>query len=122
MNALASTSIPVSSWVAVAACRLSLLLLLAAVRNLWILTLVAHGVSRFLDLAQPTRVAVPLPRKDKLSISVRDDGTGMPEGFDLAQAKGLGMRIVTSFVTQLKGTIKIRCHNPGTEFVVILPR
>jgi two-component sensor histidine kinase len=32
------------------------------------------------------------------------------------------MRIVTSFVTQLNGTIEIRHHNPGTEFVVILPR
>jgi two-component sensor histidine kinase len=60
--------------------------------------------------------------EDKLSISVRDEGTGVPQGFDLAQPKGLGMRIVTSFVTQLNGTIEIRHHNPGTEFVVILPR
>ena len=60
--------------------------------------------------------------EDKLSISVRDEGAGVPRDFDFAQAKGLGMRIVTSFVTQLKGTIEIRHHNPGTEFVVILPR
>ena len=32
------------------------------------------------------------------------------------------MRIVTSFVKQLNGTIEIRPHKPGTEFVVILPR
>jgi two-component sensor histidine kinase len=60
--------------------------------------------------------------EDKLSISVRDEGPGVPKGFDLAQPKGLGMQIVTSFVTQLNGTIEIRHHNPGTEFVVILPR
>jgi two-component sensor histidine kinase len=60
--------------------------------------------------------------EDKLSISVRDEGTGLPQGFDLGRPKGLGMQIVTSFVTQLNGTIEIRHHNPGTEFVVILPR
>ena len=60
--------------------------------------------------------------EDKLSISVRDEGTGLPQGFDLGRPKGLGMRIVTSFVTQLNGTIEIRHHNPVTEFVVILPR
>jgi two-component sensor histidine kinase len=60
--------------------------------------------------------------KDNVSISVRDEGTGMPQDFDLARPTGLGMRIVTSFVTQLGGTIEIRHHYPGTEFVVILPR
>lgn len=60
--------------------------------------------------------------EDKISISVRDEGTGLPEGFDLARPKGLGMRIVTAFVAQLNGTIEIRHHKPGTEFVVILPR
>ena len=59
---------------------------------------------------------------DNLSISVSDEGTGIPEDFDLARPKGLGMRIVTSFVTQLGGTINVRHHNPGTEFVLILPR
>ena len=60
--------------------------------------------------------------EDKLSISVRDEGTGLPEGFDLARPKGLGMQIVTSFVKQLSGTIEIRHHKPGTEFVVTIPR
>ena len=59
---------------------------------------------------------------NKVSISVRDEGRGLPQGFDLARPKGLGMRIVTSFVEQLGGTIEVRPHKPGTEFVVILPR
>jgi two-component sensor histidine kinase len=57
-----------------------------------------------------------------LTISVRDQGDGLPPGFDLARPKGLGMRIVTSFVQQLKGTLQIRDRNPGVEFVVSLPR
>ncbi len=60
--------------------------------------------------------------EDKLSISVRDEGTGLPQAFDLAKTKGLGMLIITSFVKQLNGTIEFRRHTPGTEFILILPR
>ena len=60
--------------------------------------------------------------KDVLAISVRDGGDGLPEGFDLAKPKGLGMRIITSFVQQLKGTLQVRDANPGTEFIITLPR
>ena len=46
--------------------------------------------------------------KDKLSISVRDEGAGLPPDFDLKKPKGLGMRIITAFVKQLNGTLEIR--------------
>jgi len=58
----------------------------------------------------------------ELAISVRDEGDGLPADFDLARPKGLGMRIVTAFVGQLGGTLAIRRHNPGTEFVLTIPR
>jgi two-component sensor histidine kinase len=60
--------------------------------------------------------------KDKLSISVRDEGAGLPPDFDLKKPKGLGMRIITAFVKQLNGTLEIRARHPGTEFVVTIPR
>ena len=59
---------------------------------------------------------------DKLSISVRDEGAGLPAGFDLNRPKGLGMRIIAAFVKQLGGTLAIHARNPGTEFVVTIPR
>lgn len=68
------------------------------------------------------RVSIADVGEEKVSISVRDEGAGLPQNFDLAKPKRLGMRIVTSFVEQLDGTIEIRHHNPGTEFVVILSR
>ncbi len=68
------------------------------------------------------RVGIASMAEDRISISVRDEGTGLPRDFDLTRPKGLGMRIVTSFVKQLNGTIEIRHHEPGTEFIVILPR
>ena len=59
---------------------------------------------------------------DRLSISVRDEGAGLPSGFDRTKPKGLGMRIITAFVTQLDGTLEIHARHPGTEFVVTIPR
>lgn len=63
----------------------------------------------------------------RLSISVRDEGAGLPADFSLDRPKGLGMRIVTSFVKQLGGSLDVRPGKPGaafpgTEFVVTLPR
>src|SRR5216683_2650435 len=59
---------------------------------------------------------------DKLTISVRDEGAGLPPGFDHTRSKGLGMRIITAFVTQLDGTLEIHARHHGTEFVVTIPR
>jgi len=59
---------------------------------------------------------------DDFSISVRDEGVGLAPGFDLRKAKGLGMRIINSFSQQLNGTLSVRVQNPGTEFIVTIPR
>jgi two-component sensor histidine kinase len=59
---------------------------------------------------------------DSFSVSVRDAGVGLPAGFDLSTAKRLGMRIVSSFTKQLSGTLTLRNCDPGTEFIVIVPR
>src|SRR5476649_461777 len=66
-------------------------------------------------------IAVALEGADRLSISVRDEGAGLPAGFDLNKPKGLGMRIITSFAKQMKGTLAVRAANPGTEFVLTIP-
>jgi len=41
------------------------------------------------------------------SLSVVDDGPGLPPGFDPAKSKGLGMRIVLSLVKQIGGELHI---------------
>lgn len=54
----------------------------------------------------------------KISVSVRDKGIGLPANFDPASRKGLGMRLVNAFTAQLGGSLEIRRHDPGVEFVL----
>jgi two-component sensor histidine kinase len=68
------------------------------------------------------RVSVSGAGQDALVISVRDEGDGLPAGFDLARPRGLGMRIVMAFVGQLGGTLAAEARRPGTEFVLTIPR
>ena len=58
---------------------------------------------------------------DTIRASVRDEGIGLPSTFDLARAKGLGMRLLRSFQQQLDATVTINPHPRGTEFVVAIP-
>ncbi|HLN10226.1 MAG TPA: sensor histidine kinase [Xanthobacteraceae bacterium] len=67
-------------------------------------------------------VTVARAGDDRFSISVRDQGVGLPAGYDSSKAKGLGMRIVNSFVQQLQGSVAVLRHGPGTEVVVTIPR
>lgn len=54
------------------------------------------------------------------SLSVLDDGPGLPEGFDPAKSKGLGMKIVRSLVKQIGGDLHIAsgANGKGTGFTV----
>ncbi|MEJ0093617.1 MAG: histidine kinase dimerization/phosphoacceptor domain -containing protein [Methylocella sp.] len=67
-------------------------------------------------------VTVARLENDSFSISVRDEGAGLPSDFDPRKAKGLGMRIVRSFSQQLNGAFTFRTHDPGAEFIITIPR
>jgi two-component sensor histidine kinase len=67
-------------------------------------------------------VGVRIARDGKLiRLSVRDGGMGMPPGFDLSKAKGLGMRIVSAFVRQLMAEVEFRPGQPGTAVELAIP-
>jgi two-component sensor histidine kinase len=59
---------------------------------------------------------------DTVKLAVRDEGRGLPADFDLRSAPGLGMRIVRGLSQQLDAVIDARRCDPGTEFIVIIPR
>jgi two-component sensor histidine kinase len=64
-----------------------------------------------------------------LVVRVRDDGRGLPEGFDLTASDGLGLQIVRTLVTsELGGSLAMTSPpspgpdaRPGTEAVLTLP-
>jgi two-component sensor histidine kinase len=53
-----------------------------------------------------------------VSLSVRDEGVGLPPRFDTSQSDDLGMRLVGSLVTQMGASLMIPSHDPGSEFIV----
>jgi two-component system, sensor histidine kinase PdtaS len=69
------------------------------------------------------RVAIRLASEpDKLTIEVRDNGNGLPEGFSLSGSKSLGLSIVRTLVTtELGGALAFRNDN-GTVVSLHVPR
>jgi PAS domain S-box-containing protein len=70
-------------------------------------------------------------RKGEISISltsdasgkrlvVSDNGIGMPEGFDIDKSETLGLLLVNSLVSQLRGTMEID-SNEGTTYQITFP-
>jgi two-component sensor histidine kinase len=56
-----------------------------------------------------------------LALSVENAGPPLPEGFDPAASKGVGMRIIRSLVTTIGGKLDIARadDNQGTRFSVL---
>ena len=61
---------------------------------------------------------------EDLVVRVRDDGLGLPAGFDPADSDGLGLQIVRTLVTsELGGSLAMGAPDgrPGTEVVLTIP-
>jgi two-component sensor histidine kinase len=55
-------------------------------------------------------------------LSVRDNGVGLPAGFDWRNAKSLGLRLVQMLAKQIGGTVDAkRMEGGGMEFCVEFP-
>ncbi len=54
-------------------------------------------------------------------ISVRDEGVGLPADFEPNKSRGLGMRIVNAFASQLNTKLKFTRLSPGSEFELLFP-
>jgi PAS domain S-box-containing protein len=55
--------------------------------------------------------------EDQLELVIADDGVGLPEDFDFQKTDTLGLRLVSSLVGQLDGTIEIDLSR-GTKFII----
>jgi two-component sensor histidine kinase len=81
--------------------------------------LVQNAMEHGLGLGSDGRVVVELVDDgERVSIHVTDNGTGLPEGFDLETDAHLGLRIVQSMVERdLRGRFALQSGD-GTRAVV----
>ncbi len=117
----------------------------ASVSNCEIITQVEHGIEISTDRAISTAlivnelitnaakyaydgaaegkvwIRIAKAANHNFTISVRDEGSGLAPDFDLNKAKGLGMRIISSFAKQLNAIVKVHRRDPGTEFELSVP-
>ena len=54
---------------------------------------------------------------DRVSLHVRDNGTGLPAGFDWRQARSLGLRLVQMLAGQLHAAVEVSSRE-GTAFTI----
>ena len=62
-------------------------------------------------------VSVESLGKGKHQLTVSDSGAGLPQGFDFAKAKSLGLRLVRRLAKQLYGSVEY-VEESGAKFVV----
>ena len=66
-------------------------------------------------------VTVAATGVDSFTITVRDEGGGLPEGFQFGKGRGLGARMVRSLAEQLNASLEIIAQHPGSEFILTAP-
>ena len=66
------------------------------------------------------RILVSLALRDAqtATVSVIDDGVGLPDGFRADEARGLGMRLILALVEQMEGTLRVERRAQGASFTV----
>lgn len=70
----------------------------------------------------PVSVSLSPAAGGAFTLSVSDQGAGLPEGFDIAKAgRSLGMRLLNSMTRQLGATLEVVRLDPGTRFELRVP-
>jgi two-component sensor histidine kinase len=59
--------------------------------------------------------------KNLISVSVRDEGAGLPAGFDPTTSKRLGSRLVNALAKQARAELTRPVSAVGTTFVLLIP-
>jgi two-component sensor histidine kinase len=69
----------------------------------------------------PIWVTVAQIEKRAVAISIRDEGVGLPAGFDLAKSKRLGTRLVSALSEQLGAELTKPASTTGSNFALLVP-
>ncbi len=66
------------------------------------------------------QVEVKKCSEEMLRLCVRDDGVGLPDGFDINTGNTLGLQLISSLVIQLNGSLEVE-RSPGAKFQIDFP-
>lgn len=69
----------------------------------------------------PIWVAVAQIEDSAVSVSIRDEGVGLPPGFDMTKSKRLGTRLVAALTRQLGAEVGSRAGARGASFSFVVP-
>jgi two-component sensor histidine kinase len=85
--------------------------------------LITNAAKHFSKMFSPCRIGVRLNEaKDAtITVSVSDNGSGLPANFDMVKSKGLGIRIVMALTRQLNAELNQQSGENGTEFILSIP-
>lgn len=94
-------------------------------RGIWLALVITELVMNaakyaYAEAGGPIRVRM-VKDSEAVSLTVRDEGSGLPDGFDAKKSKSLGMRIVAALATQMGAAVQARNRHPGAEFTVRMP-
>lgn len=68
------------------------------------------------------KIDVELRARPQIAMSVRDDGSGLPPGFDTNTDGGVGLELVRAMVRQISGEVVIRPDpSGGTSATILFP-
>jgi two-component sensor histidine kinase len=82
---------------------------------------VQHGLAQPGGPATGTLEVTACRNNDRLAVTVCDNGTGFPDGFDLESTTSLGLQIVRTLVVgELDGTLCITARSDGAGAIVQL--
>ena len=76
---------------------------------------------RKLPLCIRGRKRVVRTEKDIVQVSVRDEGVGLPSGFDPPTSKRLGSRLINALAKQLGAELIRPVSAIGTNFMLLIP-
>ncbi|HMR48257.1 MAG TPA: sensor histidine kinase [Arachnia sp.] len=82
-----------------------------------------NAIEHGLNSSSGEIVVRPHREEHQLTVTVLDDGEGLPDGFALGDQTSLGLSIISALMNEMKGTLEItnREDRPGTAAIIRLP-
>jgi two-component sensor histidine kinase len=68
------------------------------------------------------QLAVPEATPPSLTLTVRDEGPGLPDDFNITGAQTLGVKIIAALVEEMGASLTTKSAQPGAEIVVNIPK